>query len=219
MAAIIFDLDGTLIDSAPDIRAAANATLEESGRDRLTLEQVVSFIGHGSARFVDRCLDATGGRGDTAFEDGFRARFKRHYSAGPTGLTTIYPGAIRALGQLRDGGHLLGICTNKPHDLAVDAVRTCGLDSLVTVVVGGGLVGELKPDPRGLFHCLELLNGSRDDVMYIGDSETDEATALAAKVPFGFFTRGYRKKQVEDFTACFRFDHFDELVDRVAELA
>ncbi|HSG55631.1 MAG TPA: HAD hydrolase-like protein, partial [Paracoccaceae bacterium] len=145
MSAIVFDLDGTLIDSAPDIRAAVNRTLEDEGQAALDLPTVISFIGHGLPRLVERAMGARGIPMDQ------HARLTEvtlaHYNAAANDLTRPYPGVMAMLERLRDEGHRLGICTNKPEAPARKVLDQFGMAHLFDVVVGGDTLAARKPDP------------------------------------------------------------------------
>ncbi len=205
---IIFDLDGTLIDSAPDLHAAANVMLRALGRDEITLAQAVSFIGNGVAKLVERCLDATGGA-DRVTNEAALARFMMAYDADPVTLTTTYPGVRSALTDLCAAGFAMGLCTNKPEEPARDILRRMGLAQYFDAVIGGDTVGALKPDPASLFACGEALG--EGPLVYVGDSETDAATAEAAGVPFLLYTKGYRKSAPAAIPHAAAFDKFEAL--------
>jgi phosphoglycolate phosphatase len=213
-AAIAFDLDGTLVDSAPDLHAAANRMLAELGRPALTLPQVTSFIGNGVPKLVERCLEATGGGGDL-HADGL-ARFRAHYDAAPANLTRPWPGVPEAARRLRAAGLPLGICTNKPEGPARKLLALLGLDDLFASVIGGDTLPEHKPQPEPLIRCLAELGADPARTLYVGDSETDAETAANAGIPFALYTRGYRKRPVEGFVAVLAFDDWAELPDHVA---
>jgi phosphoglycolate phosphatase len=187
---IIFDLDGTLIDSAPDLHAAANVMLGALGREAVSLSQVKSFIGDGVAKLVERCLDATGGADGGTFEAAL-AKFHTAYELDPLTLTTVYPGVRGALTDLCAAGFAMGLCTNKPEEPARVILRRLGLAQYFDAVVGGDTVGALKPDPAPLLACGRALG--EGPLVYVGDSETDAETAEAAEIPFLLFTEGYRK--------------------------
>lgn len=215
MKAAVFDLDGTLIDSAPDLRAAANAVLAERGRETLSLDVIVSFIGNGVPKLVERCLNATGGFDEGALQEAI-ASFHRFYNAEPLALTRLYPHVEAALEALAQDGWALGVCTNKPEAPAVAILEQLGLRDRFGSVIGGDRLAKPKPDPAMLRLCFdELGTDSSQSVfqgVFVGDSETDEATALATGVRFALFTRGYRKKPPEMFEADIRFDDYSKFV-------
>lgn len=208
--AVVFDLDGTLVDSAPDLHAAANVMLAELGRSRLDLSQVTSFVGNGVAKLVERCLAATGG-----FDEAVNARafavFREAYHAAPAALTRPFPGVIDALDALAGAGYALGVCTNKPEGPTFQVLEALGLASRFAAVVGGDTLPVMKPDPAPLLLCVERLAAGTERALYVGDSETDATTAHAAGLPFALFTRGYRKSPVESFETVLAFDDFARL--------
>lgn len=206
---IVFDLDGTLVDSAPDLHAAANAMLAELGRPALSLRQVTGFVGNGVPKLVERCLDAMGGQQGQHAEA--LARFRRHYDAAPARLTRPYPGALATARALRTAGCRLGICTNKPEKPARTLLRLLGVDALFDTVVGGDTLPAHKPDPAPLLRTIDTLGGSSASALFVGDSEVDALTAENAGVAFALFTRGYRKAPVDRFAAALAFDDFAEL--------
>ena len=134
-AAIAFDLDGTLVDSAPDLHAAANAMLADLGRPGLTLPQVTSFIGNGVPKLVARCLEATGGA--AALYPEALARYRAHYDAAPAERTRPWPGVLDAVRGFQEGGLPLGVCTNKPEGPARKLLALLGMEGCFGSVVGG----------------------------------------------------------------------------------
>ena len=208
-AAIAFDLDGTLVDSAPDLHAAATRMLSELDRPALTLPQVTGFIGNGVPKLVERCLDATGGTG--ALHAEALARFRAHYDAAPADLTRPWPGVPEAAAALAAAGLPLGICTNKPEGTARKLLTLLGLGELFGSVIGGDTLPEHKPQPEPLLRCIADLGADPARALYVGDSETDAETAANAGVPFALYTRGYRKRPVESFDAVLAFDDWSDL--------
>ena len=203
--AIIFDLDGTLIHSAPDLHAAANAMLNDLERPALDLPTVISFIGNGVEKLVERSLDATGG-----FEPSLRQealeRFLTFYQQNMTTLTRPYPGVVSALQAFRDAGIPLGICTNKPTGPAQDICASLELTQFFDVICGAEDGQPKKPDPAPLLGCADALNASPPNVLYVGDSTIDFHTARNAAVPFRLFTKGYLHAPLPDVSDADRFD-------------
>tara|TARA_R110002153_G_scaffold28678_2_gene88295 strand:+ start:2584 stop:3246 length:663 start_codon:yes stop_codon:yes gene_type:complete len=211
MKSIVFDLDGTLIHSAPDLHASACRMLEDFDLPTLTLDQVISFIGNGVPTLVERCVVAAGG--DTAIFDDALARFRIHYLADPISLTTPYPGVIDMLTALKDEGFSLGVCTNKSDGMTTEVLRGLGLDGYFDVVVGGDTLPVRKPAPDPLHLAFEQLGESGADGLYVGDSEVDAETAGAAARDFALFAGGYRKTPVAELRTHFIFDDFADLLD------
>lgn len=209
--AVIFDLDGTLVDSAPDIHAAALALLEERGAPPVTLTQIHGFVGNGIASLVERCLDAVGQPAKGPELSKAAARFKEIYSAAPAELTRPYDGVEAMLGALTARGLLLGVCTNKLEALTRQVLAGVGLDRHLRAAVGGDTLKVMKPDPEPLRHAAHLLGVSIDEALYVGDSETDADTATAAGMAFALYSGGYRKRPLDLFEDCFVFHDFAAL--------
>ncbi|RMH46796.1 MAG: phosphoglycolate phosphatase [Alphaproteobacteria bacterium] len=212
---VIFDLDGTLIDSAPDIQAAANTVLSEAGARPIDLAEARSFIGEGAPVFVSRMMTATGLGDDPALHAALLERFLSLYDTAVV-LTRPFPGVAEALEALRSRGWRLGICTNKPAGLARAVLAHLGLAPFFDVVVGGDSLPERKPHPAPLLQTMKSLSATR--CLYVGDSEIDAACAHAARLPFAIFTEGYRKTPVESLPHDYRFSDFAALPD-IAEVA
>jgi len=212
-AAVIFDLDGTLIDSAPDIHAAANRVLRAEGLDEQSFAQVRSFIGRGVPHLIRQLLIAAG-HGD---DDARHARMAESFVAGydeAVGLTLPYPGVAETLESLRAAGHPLGICTNKPEAATRAVLAHLSLDAPFSVIVGGDSHPVRKPDPAPLHLAVSRLG--RPNAIFVGDSEVDAETAQAAGLPFLLFTGGYRKSPVEALPQAGRFSHHADLPALIA---
>lgn len=212
-SALIFDLDGTLIDSAPDIHAAVNRTLAEEGQPPQSVQAVRGFIGNGVPALIDRVMAARGEPADPARRSDLIARFLTHYEAASTDLTTPYPGVRSALQALADAGHPMGICTNKPADPARAILAALDLLRFFPVVIGGDSLPRRKPDPEPLRATLRALGA--ETAVYIGDSEVDAETAASAGIPLLLFTKGYRKTPVAELPHRAAFDDFITLPDLV----
>ena len=206
MARILFDLDGTLIDSAEDIRAIANRLLAEEGKAPLSQAEVRSFIGNGVSVLMARMRAARG------LPESIHARmlgdFVASYEAAVEN-TVPYPFVTEALAELRGAGHRLGICTNKPLLPCQAVLDHLGLGALFDAVVGGDSLPVLKPDPAPLHAAFERLG--EGPKLYVGDSETDAETAERAGVSFLLFTEGYRKSDPSAIPHATRFDRFADL--------
>jgi phosphoglycolate phosphatase len=211
MAVVVFDLDGTLIDSAPDIRAAVNKMLGEQGIDPLDLPTIVSFIGNGLPKLVERVIQHTGL--DMARHEELTAVTLAHYNVATTALTRLYPGVLHALQDLQAKEHILAICTNKPEAPARAILRDLGIEHFFNGVIGGDTLPVKKPDPEPLLYILRHLG--QGPVVYVGDSEIDAETAQRAGIYFALFTKGYRKTPVEKIPHQAQFDAFQRLPELV----
>lgn len=204
MTSIIFDLDGTLIDSAPDLHAAANKMLAKLGHPSLSRETIVSFIGNGVPKLVERSLKVFGIPSTKEAEDMFRS----FYAADPFTHSAPYPGVVTCLESLKSKGFKLGVCTNKPEEPARIILDGLNLTQFFDVIVGGDTYPSLKPDPAPLLGCAQKLNSH--PALYVGDSETDALTATNAKMAFALYSGGYRNSSTDEMAHNFLFDHFDQ---------
>ena len=205
---IIFDLDGTLIDSAPDIHAAGNAVLAAEGLTPVSEEQARSFIGNGARVFIERLERAGSGTNDPARTARMHQHFMERYET-ENGLTRLYPGVIETLENLRSAEWRMAICTNKPLAPTRTVLEHFGLAGFFEAVIGGDTLAVIKPDPAPLHAAIDGLGGGA--VVYVGDSEVDAATAVAARVPFALYTQGYRKTPVAEIVHQRAFDDFSDL--------
>ena len=214
-AQLVFDLDGTLIDSAPDIHAAVARMLAGEGLPPLDLATVTSFIGNGLPKLVERVILHSGL--DMRTHPRLTRATLEQYNAAPAALTRPYPGVVAVLTALQEAGHPMALCTNKPEAPARAVLRDLGLAPFFPVVIGGDSLPVTKPDPAPLHACIAALGGG--PTIYIGDSEVDAATAQAARVPFALFTEGYRKTPVADLPHAVRFAEFHALPAALAQIS
>ncbi len=215
---IVFDLDGTLVDSAPDLTVAANKMLATEGLEPIDLATVTSFIGNGLPKLVERVMRARGI--GTHHFDRLYDEMKDFYNAAPADESKPMPGVPALLAKLKADGHRLGVCTNKPEEPARLILKLLGLEGYFDTVVGGDSLVEKKPHPAPLNLAFDRLGVAAR--LYVGDSEIDAEVALAAQVPFAIYSQGYRKRAIEGLPHDFRFDHFDALgpiVDALPEAA
>jgi phosphoglycolate phosphatase len=206
---IVFDLDGTLIDSAADLAAAANAMLADFGCAALAVAEVRQMIGDGVAMLVTRALAAR--RCEPTDPARALQVFMRHYESGATSLTSAFPGAIEALQALRAAAIPLAVCTNKPARLSAHVLEDLGLAQYFARVIGGDSLPFRKPDPRVLLSLVEAFDVRPERSLLVGDSEVDAATARAAGVPFVLMKHGYRRGPAEDIRCLAALEGFGEL--------
>ena len=182
--ALIFDLDGTLIDSAADMAAAVNLYLTSQGWPAQEIAYVERFIGHGPRRLVQDMFTDLGLPRDAASIDTAHAAFMTQYWQSPTRLTRFYPDVLADLHGLHGAGIALGLCTNKPQALTLRILDQLAIAPLFSAVVGGDAVPACKPDPGHLLAVVAKMGLQPGTWAYIGDSGIDQATALAANVAF-----------------------------------
>ncbi|OSP56296.1 phosphoglycolate phosphatase [Pseudoruegeria sp. SK021] len=209
MTAIVFDLDGTLIDSVPDLHAAANRMLKAEGCPPLDQAAIRAFVGNGVPHLVRLILQASGI--DMREHARLVSVFLAIYQADPCTLSTLYPGVRTCLDQLHAAGHTLGICTNKPEAPTEAILAGFGLRHLFSVVIGGDTLPVRKPDPAPLTAAFSALEpGPR---LFVGDSEVDAETAQAQGAPFALFTEGYRKAPAAQLPHDVLFSTYEDLID------
>lgn len=205
---LIFDLDGTLIDSAPDLRAALNEMLRERGRGPLSLPQVRRMIGDGVPALVARALEASGGPVETASA---LPRFLKLYEASAARLTQPYPGVPETLAALRRRGYRTAICSNKPQHATLTVLEGLGLLPLFDGIAGGDRFAVRKPDPGHLLGLISDLGARVEATAMIGDNENDAAAAHGAGVPLLLMRYGYPRVDPTSLAADALLDHFADL--------
>ncbi|MCK5621039.1 MAG: phosphoglycolate phosphatase [Alphaproteobacteria bacterium] len=213
---LVFDLDGTLIDSAPDLHAALNRLMETQGRRMLVLSEVIPMIGDGVPMLVRRALEATGGvPGDY---DEILARYHVIYGSAVADLTTIFPGVAETLETLHRAGHRMGICTNKPEAATHAVLEALDLARYFSAVAGGDSLAVRKPDAGHLLGTLDMLGSAPERAVMIGDSHNDIQVAINAAVRSIAVSYGYRRAPVEELGADIVVDNFADIPAALARL-
>ena len=207
--AVVFDLDGTLIDSAPDIAHALNRATEKRGIEPFSLYQVKEMIGGGVPQLVGRALRARGMPDDGLMP--LVEEFIALYRENLTTRTKIYEGARELLEQLHGEGRRLGVCTNKNHELTVEILEQLDLAKYFPSVIGEREGYPRKPDPAPLLEVVAELGASPQDALMAGDSEADVACARAAGMPVLVVDFGYSRAAPEALGA-------DAVISRLSEL-
>lgn len=206
---LLFDLDGTLVDSAPDLAFALNDTLVAAGRRALPLETIRTMIGEGAASLARHAFNATGGLPDNLDEE--VVKFRALYNKNAAVKTTAFPGVYDALNQLQAAGYRMGLCTNKPEDSTEVVLSGLKLSHYFEAVAGGDTFAVRKPDPGHITGLLGMMNAKSDRAIMIGDSPHDAGAAKAAGVPFIAVTYGYRTGTLDDLNADCLVDHFSDI--------
>lgn len=208
LEAVVFDLDGTLIDSAPGLHMAACAMLADLDLPQPDLATVIGFIGNGVPKLVERCL--IWARADPATQPGAVERFMEHYGRDPMLGTTIYPGAQALLAELEMRGLKLGLCTNKPI-APTRAILTAFDLGPFGAVIGGDSLPQRKPDAAPLLKTIADLGADPAGTLYVGDSITDWRTAVAAQVAYAHVTGGYQIDAIPGFAPWVEVDNLSKL--------
>lgn len=210
MSAIVFDLDGTLIDSLPDIHAALNKVLAAEGVAEVSLDEARGFIGHGIPNLVAQARHARALPIERQAE--MVEAMLGHYMAHPADLTRPYPGVVAALTSLQARGYILGLCTNKALKPTLEILDRLALRPFFAEVIGGDSLPQKKPDPAPLHACFAACGAP---LLYVGDSEVDAETAARAGLPFALYTQGYRKAAVEDLPHVLAFADYADLLAHI----
>ncbi|SOB95825.1 phosphoglycolate phosphatase [Stappia indica] len=211
LKALLFDLDGTLVDSVPDIAAATNQLLDSEGHAPLEVDEVRRMIGHGIPKLVERALAARGRVLDAEALAPLVARMNAFYGDNLTGRTTLLPGAVEALEEGVRAGLGLAVVTNKPEGFSRTIVAHFGLEDLVPVVVGGDTCATRKPAPEMLLHAAAKLGATPATAVMVGDSGADVDSARAAGMKVIVVRGGYGGVAAEDLGA-------DMVIDTLADL-
>jgi phosphoglycolate phosphatase len=212
MRAAIFDLDGTLADSLPDIVGALNVTLGQMGVAPFAVGEGAAMVGAGARRLVSRALAARKVVADEALLTATFKRFVDNYDQAACVHTRLYPGALQALERLKAEGWDLGICTNKPQSTADLVVDGLGVRSLFGSIVGGREGVPLKPAGDMVVRVLTDLGVTARHAVMIGDSKADVGAARVVGLPVVLFTHGYTGGEpVSGLGADHIIDHFSQL--------
>jgi phosphoglycolate phosphatase len=211
VAALIFDLDGTLVDTAPDLMAATNHVLSLLGRRAITMVEVRSFVGHGARALITRGCAATGAAVNEAEMDRLFEAFIAYYTANIATDSQVFPGVIALLERCQKARIKTGVCTNKLEGLSVRLLNEIGLAPYFGSIVGPDTIGIAKPDPAPYFEAVRRLGVSSADTIMFGDSETDILTARAAGVPVIAVPFGYTPEPIATYHPDHLVQHYDEI--------
>ena len=219
--ALIFDLDGTLADTSPDLLGATNAVLAARGRALLDLAHLRHLVGFGARALILQAMEASGTPATDEEMPALVEIFLSHYRAHIADGTRLFPHVAETLESLKAQGARLGVLTNKPQELTDPLLPLLGLDGLFAAAYGAGRKPYTKPDPR-IFHDVvaELSNDSGDGgpAVMIGDSITDLNTARAAGAPCILMSYGFTPVPASELGADSVLDDFAELPDAIARL-
>ena len=218
LSPVLFDLDGTLIDSLPDVLAAVNRLLDREGRRPLTIDEARLMVGEGAKPLIAQAFAKTGEAAAETALSGYVDRFVSNYREDPVARTIVFPGVESVLSSLAADGVPMGICTNKPHAMSELVLRKLGLDRFFSCVIGGDALSVKKPDAGHLHAVLEAMKCSPAGAIYVGDSPTDVEAARNSGLHMVLVTWGYSRVEPATLGADALIDRFDDLpaaLDRV----
>jgi len=215
---VLFDLDGTLADTAPDLAGAMNACLAARGRPQMPLELLRPWASHGARGLIQQAFGLH--PGDGGYED-LRVEFVERYEAALCRHTTLFPGVERMLGALDEAGLSWGIVTNKVARLTTPLVRLLGLDRRAACVVSGDTAARPKPDPAPITYALNACGYTPDVGIYVGDDERDIQAGRAAGVRTFAAAYGYsaEREDVAGWQADYVIDQPGDLLPWVLPAA
>ena len=216
---IVFDLDGTLIDSLPDVLASLNMMLAEEKRRPLSQEELRNLVGRGVNPMVEGAYGMTGKAitSPTELKDAVH-RYLEHYKANPVGHTVVFPNVIDTLGKLKEKNFCMGICTNKPYEMTLLVLEGLGIDVFFDGVTGGDHLPFNKPDPRHILTTLELMKSEARRAVMVGDSWVDAKAGRNAGLPVIAVNYGYSEEPVESLEANSVIDDFALLPQTIIDL-
>ncbi len=203
---LVFDLDGTLVDSRADLAAGINHMRGHYGLESLSLETVSGYIGNGVRKLVERSLQGA----DVDVDEALQIN-KAYYCAHLTVHTALYEGVADGIKQLANAGHKLAVLTNKPGDPSREILTHFGLNDSFFAILGGGDIEHLKPEPDGIFQCLEVSGVDSSKAWMIGDHYTDLAVAENSGIKGVLVTYGFGEARGHKPVA--HFASFSELVE------
>ncbi|WP_315920060.1 phosphoglycolate phosphatase [Mesorhizobium sp. SP-1A] len=216
---IVFDLDGTLIDTAPDLLDSLNHSLAAGQMQAVDTVGFKRFVGHGGRVMIERAYSAQQKRLPAEEHDRLLKIFLDHYTQNIPGKSLPYPGVLQAIARFEDAGYALAVCTNKFEASSLALIEALGLTKHFTAIAGQDTFPFRKPDPRHLLKTIELAGGDPERALMVGDSQTDIDTAKAAGIPVVAVDFGYTDRHVSEFEPSAVISHFDDLtLDLAAKL-
>ncbi len=215
---IVFDLDGTLIDTAPDLAAATNHVMGKLGLARVDEREIRPWVGHGALKMIEQAARAHGRTlSEPELYDLFEI-FILHYADHIADRSRPYDGVEDALSTLQSRGAALAVCTNKLERHARQVLAELGMGKYFSALTGRDTLGVYKPDPGHLTGTIGLAGGSAQQAVMVGDSQTDIKTAQAAKIPVVAVTFGYSVEPVAHFSPDITIDHYRALIPAIEKL-
>lgn len=216
---LVFDLDGTLAETAGDLIAALNVVLAQDGLPPLALDQARVLLGAGGRALIERGYAVAGRSLDPERLETLFSAFLAHYNDHICDHSHLFPGVLPALDRLERAGWRFAVCTNKMEASAVSLLRALGVDGRFAAICGQDTFGVHKPDPQALLDTIARAGGLPEQSLMVGDSLTDIATARAAGIAVVAVDFGYTDKPVRELGPDRVISHFDDLDEAVASLS
>jgi phosphoglycolate phosphatase len=215
---LVFDLDGTLAETAPDLAATLNMILEREGLPPIPYDTARKMIGGGARLMIERGLALGGARLPEAKIDRLFEDFIAHYEAHIADASTLFPGVVEALDRFEEAGWRFAVCTNKIEQASVLLLKALGIANRFAVICGKETFPVSKPDRRALLMAIEKAGGTRANTIMVGDSKVDIETAQNAGVPVIAVDFGYTDRPVATYRPNRVISHFNDLWDAVADI-
>jgi phosphoglycolate phosphatase len=217
--AILFDLDGTLVDTAPDLLASLNAVLTRVGHRPIVSRELRSMVGYGVRALFERAFKETGTPVSPEQLAQYSDAFLTHYRANIARESRPFPRVPETLKRLADEGAKLGVCSNKPQELTDLLLAQLDLARHFGAVYGGGKASHNKPNPHHVLELVDALKGTRGRAVMVGDSTVDVAAARAAQIPVIVMSYGYTPVAPREMGADAVADDFAALPELISKLA
>jgi len=208
---LVFDLDGTLVDSAPDLLATLDVVLPRHGFAIVSDPALRNGIGHGARHLIEFALERQHIGVDVATLDAIHRDFLAYYEANICVGTRLYPGTLALLDRFAAAGWSFALCTNKPEGLSRRLLKELSVAGRFAAICGGDTFGHRKPDPRHLLETIAAASGQPESSVMVGDSRTDLDTAQAAGVRFVGVTFGYTPVPMAELRPDLLIDSYDAL--------
>ncbi|MBV2144467.1 phosphoglycolate phosphatase [Falsochrobactrum sp. TDYN1] len=214
---IVFDLDGTLVDTAPDLLDSLNHCLNISGLQSADPVSLRRFVGQGGRTMIERAFAAQQKQIDDVMLDHLVEEFRDHYAAHIPGQSVFFPGLIDTLDRLATNGYELAVCTNKFEALSLRLLKAMGEAHRFAAICGADTFAYRKPDPRHLTDTIMQAGGNPHRAVMVGDSRTDIDTAKAAGIPVVAVDFGYTDLPVHHYEPSRVISHYDEFTLEMVE--
>lgn len=214
---IVFDLDGTLVETAPDLLYSLNHCLRISGLEEADPASLRRFVGHGGKVMIERAFAAQQKQIDEVRLDHLVEEFRSYYAENMPGQSSFFPGVLEAMDRFAANGYILAVCTNKFEALAIRLLKAMGEDQRFAAICGADSFAFRKPDPRHLTETIKQAGGDQNRAIMVGDSRTDIDTAKAAGIPVVAVDFGYTDLPVHHYEPSRVISHYNEFTLQMAD--